>query len=94
MPNQKKPGGTVMHAYNLFRRKHGHDIFCAVPEDCIVPAFLDGALWEFSGKIDCSGPAPVGFDSRVAPTAVRFNGCYLFEPLGFRAKSGSHAGHA
>jgi hypothetical protein len=71
-----------MRAYNLFRRKDGHDVFCAVPEDCIVPAFLDGGLWEFSGKVDGSGPAPEGFDSRVARTAVRFNGCYFFEPLG------------
>jgi hypothetical protein len=81
LSNQKKPGGT-MHAYNLFRRKHGHDVFCAVPEDCVVPAFLSGALWEFSGKVDQANPPPVGFDGRVAPTAVRFNGCYFFEPLG------------
>ncbi|HZB37512.1 MAG TPA: hypothetical protein VE443_05865 [Beijerinckiaceae bacterium] len=71
-----------MHAYNLFRRKDGHDVFCAVPEDCVVPAFLDASAWEFSGKIEGLGSSPIGFDSRVAPTAVRFNGCYFFAPLG------------
>jgi hypothetical protein len=53
-----------------------------VPEDCAVPRFLDGTFWEFSGKVDGSGPVPAGFDDRVAATAVRFNGCYFFEPLG------------
>lgn len=74
-----------MHAYNLFRRKGDHDLFCAVPEDCVVPGFLNGAAWEFSGKVDGSGAAPVGFDPRTAATAVRFNGCYFFEPLGMPA---------
>lgn len=70
-----------MHAYNLFRRK-GHDVFCAVPEDRVVPGFLNGAAWEFSGKIDDSAAIPLGFDRRTVATAVRFNGCYFFEPLG------------
>ncbi|HEX8166191.1 MAG TPA: hypothetical protein VF601_10445 [Beijerinckiaceae bacterium] len=70
-----------MHAYNLFRRKGDHDVYCAVPEDCAVPAFLRGSVWEFSGKVDGSTAAPVDFDPRTAATAVRFNGCYFFEPL-------------
>jgi hypothetical protein len=71
-----------MHAYNLFHRKGGPDVFCAVPEDCAVPSFLNGTFWEFSGKIDGSSGPPTGFDRRTAATAVRFNGCYFFEPLG------------
>jgi hypothetical protein len=29
-----------MRAYNLFRRKGEADLFCAVPEDIPVPAFV------------------------------------------------------
>jgi hypothetical protein len=73
--------GRPMHAYNLFRRKGECALFCAVPEDCIVPGFIDGGAWEFSGKLDGAGTAPTGFDARVAATAVRFNGCYFFEAI-------------
>ena len=70
-----------MHAYNLFRRKGDCELFCAVPEDRIVPSFIDGARWEFLGKLDDAGPSPAGFDARSAATSVRFNGCYLFAAI-------------
>ncbi len=73
-----------MYAYNLFRRKGYHDVFCAVPEDCAVPAFLRGAAWEFRGKVDESSPAPVDFDAKAAVTAVRSNCSYFFEPPSVR----------
>jgi hypothetical protein len=67
-----------MQTYNLFRSK-SEGLYCAVPEDCAVPAFLSGDLWEFSGKADQQRKAPVGFNRSAAATGVRFNGFYLFE---------------
>lgn len=68
-----------MQAYNLFRSRCETGLYCAVPEDRIVPRFLTGNLWEFSGKADQKILAPVGFNSAAAATGVRFNGFYLFE---------------
>src|SRR3712207_901567 len=34
--------GGLRPTYNLFRRKGYLDLFCAVPEDYPVPAFIDG----------------------------------------------------
>ena len=67
-----------MQVYNLFWSK-SDGLFCAVPEDCAVPRFVTGDLWEFSGKADHQISAPVGFNGMAAVTAVRFNGFYLFE---------------
>jgi hypothetical protein len=66
-----------MPAYNLFRRKEDTEVYCAVPEDCVVPAFVTGELWEFGGKLD-GGDAPIGFNQNAARAGVRFNGFYLF----------------
>lgn len=71
-----------MQAYNLFRSK-SEGLYCAVPEDCIIPGFLTGDLWEFSGKTDQQSRVPIGFNRAAAVTGVRFNGFYLFE--GFSA---------
>jgi hypothetical protein len=67
-----------MRTYNLFRSK-SEDVYCAVPEDCAVPGFLKGELWEFSGKTDQQIGEPVGFNRAAAVTGVRFNGFYLFQ---------------
>ena len=66
-----------MPAYNLFRCKQGGEVYCAVPEDCVVPPFVTAELWEFDGKLDGSD-APVGFSQQAARAGVRFNGFYLF----------------
>lgn len=70
-----------MRSYNLFRRRGGEALFCAVPESCAVPRFVGGRRWTFGGRIDGSVPPPSGFDDRAATTAVRFNGFYLFQCL-------------
>ena len=67
-----------MQAYNLFRSK-ADGLCCAVPEDCVVPGFLTGELWEFTGRTDQQSGVPIGFDRAAAVTGVRFNGFYLFE---------------
>jgi hypothetical protein len=73
-----------MLAYNLFRHRGEHDLFCAVPEDFAVPAFLSDEAWEFTGKVDEPDTAPADLDLKTATTAVRLNGCYFFEPLAGR----------
>ncbi|BAU93299.1 hypothetical protein MPPM_4694 [Methylorubrum populi] len=70
-----------MRSYNLFRRRGGEALFCAVPESCAVPRFVGGRRWTFGGRIDGSASPPPGFDDRAAATAVRFNGFYLFHCL-------------
>lgn len=71
-----------MRTYNVFRRK-GHGVYCAVPEDCVVPHFVDGKTWAFNGKLDKPQAAPVGFCDEAASVGVRLNGFYLFHD--FRA---------
>ena len=70
-----------MQTYNLFRSK-SEGLYCAVPEDCAVPAFVTGNLWEFSGKAD-QQVVPAGFNQAAAVTGVRFNGFYLFEGFSY-----------
>jgi hypothetical protein len=67
-----------MHAYNLFRSKGSEALYCAVPEECSVPAFLTARRWEFRGRIDDAHKGPVGFDKKAADSGVRFNGFHLF----------------
>jgi hypothetical protein len=64
--------------YNLFRQKADRDVFCAVPEDRAVPAFLTDR-WEFGGKINHPHDAPPGFDPGKAELSARLNGFYVFQ---------------
>ncbi|GJD68964.1 hypothetical protein [Methylobacterium gnaphalii] len=68
-----------MRSYNLFRLKSGEGLCCAVPESHVVPRFVNGNRWSFSGKIEEHSTRTPGFDGRVAATSVRFNGFYLFQ---------------
>jgi len=65
-------------AYNLFRCKHHLDLFCAVPEDYPVPAFVDGHGWEFAGKVGEHSSRVSGFDRKAARAVVPLTGFYLF----------------
>jgi hypothetical protein len=68
----------AMHAYNLFRSKDSDAMFCAVAEDCSVPAFVTAPRWEFRGRIDGQRSRPIGFDKKAADCGTRFIGFYLF----------------
>ena len=72
---------ATMNAYNLFRHKAECNVYCAVPEDRVVPAFLSASVWEFTGKVDGAGALPSGFDCRAASTGVRFNGFYVYQDM-------------
>ncbi len=72
-PNEFRP------AYNLFRRKQHLNLFCAVPEDYPVPAFVDGHGWEHVGTM--ASAAPLGFEREAAKAIVPLTGFYLFRAL-------------
>jgi hypothetical protein len=65
-----------MRTYNLFRRKDEADLYCAVPEDVAVPAFLTEGSWKYAQSLEVQ--ALSGFDAAAAETAVLLNGFYLF----------------
>ena len=71
-------GKAAMHIYNLFRSKCQDGLYCAVPEDRTVPAFVKADSWEFGGKVDHALTPPLGFNGTAAKAGVRFNGFYLF----------------
>ena len=68
-----------MTTYNLFRRKFGHEFYCAVPEDRVVPSFIKSDGWEFYGKIDTHARRPREWDMGEVEAAVRASGYYMFE---------------
>ena len=63
-----------MIAYNVFQSR-AKGIYCAVPEDQPVPAFIVGESWEFSDKF--------GEDQlpETAPEGIRFSGFFIFHPF-------------
>jgi hypothetical protein len=65
-----------MRIYNLFRRKGHADLYCAVPEDVVVPAFVTEGSWEYARSIDIATLS--GFDAGAAQVSVQANGFYLF----------------
>ncbi|UMY15521.1 hypothetical protein MMB17_12160 [Methylobacterium organophilum] len=70
-----------MRSYNLFRRKGGESLCCAVPESHAVPRFVTGGRWTFEGRVEEAAGVPRGFDGKAAATGVRFNGFYLFQAV-------------
>ena len=70
--------------YNLFRHRLAPDLFCAVPEDCPVPTFIEATNWTFAGTTDAL--AQGAFDPEATRTVVRFNRFYLFVTLNRRSR--------
>jgi hypothetical protein len=66
-------------AYSLFRNKQRAELFCAVPEGCLVPSVIVAEAWTFEGILRPHNVAPPGFHERAAKTGVRYNGFYLFQ---------------
>ena len=67
-------------AYNVFQRKQEPALRCAVRQDCPVPPFLWGEVWEFWGIATLEEPSP-GFQPKAANEAMKFTGYYLFTAL-------------
>ena len=70
-----------MQAYNLFRRKNGPPLLCAVPEDMAVPRFVTDERWIFAGKVGAHEDGPAGFERWRADEGARLNGFFLFQAL-------------
>lgn len=81
IPMGPKPEPRVRrsYAFNLFRRKEFPELYCAVPEDRTVPAFIAGEVWEFGGTISEAASDFRGFDGHDASVGARLNGFYLFQ---------------
>ncbi len=69
---------SLERSYNLFRRKHERDLYCAVPEDCPVPVFIDGEQWEYAMTVIGPRGTPLGFKQAAALSGCSNNGFYLF----------------
>jgi hypothetical protein len=69
------------HVFNTFCRRDEPDIRCAVPEERPVPTFLEGPVWEFTGKIDGAALAAAGFGEGVVAEAVRAQGYYIYQRI-------------
>jgi len=67
---------SMMRTYNLFRRKEEADLYCAVPLDSTIPAFLTDATWEYAEAVDVDDLS--GFDAAAAEASSAANGFYLF----------------
>src|SRR3954471_14180300 len=66
-------------AYNLFRHKLMPDLFCAVPQDCPVPDFIEGSTWAFAGTVSERTLAPAGLDSEAAAAGMQRSGFIMFQ---------------
>ncbi len=73
-------------AYKIFRNIERAEIFCAVPEDHVLPSFVVAEVWSFDRMLRIQDIAPPGFHNRGAQAGVRFNGFYIFYAT---ARSGS-----
>ena len=78
-PRHASSGADHELVYNLFRRKEEAELHCAVPEDRVVPSFIDDEGWAFCGTLSTDTAAVPGFDDAAARAGVRFNGFYLFQ---------------
>jgi hypothetical protein len=74
----------TFQTFNIFCRRDEPDIRCAVPEERPVPSFLEGPVWEFTGKIDGSALATAGFGENVVAEAIQTQGYYVFQRVRFR----------
>ena len=67
--------------WNLFRRKLGKVLYCAVPDGCALPSFVKSESWEFNQKVSDSRSLPRGFNPDLAYLTARLNGFYVFQVL-------------
>jgi len=94
--SESRSGWTALAAsrtrYNLFRRRHEPELYCAVPKGQPAPAFLRSDRWQAAGEIDEAGPMPLGLDWEAARIGVRLNGFHLF--TAFNPVPGLRSDHA
>ena len=71
-----EPSGCT---YNVFQHRTKPELFCAVPVDQPVPAFIMWEQWAFNQSLHPADPCPSGFRPQAAQDGARFNGFYLFQ---------------
>ena len=71
-----EPSGCT---YNVFQHRTKPELFCAVPVDQPVPAFIMWEQWAFHQSLHPADPCPPGFRPQAAQDGARFNGFYLFQ---------------
>jgi hypothetical protein len=78
---QPMAGDAWVHVQRLQHRTKP-ELFCAVPVDQPVPAFVMWEQWAFNRSLHPSDPCPSGFRPQAAQDGARFNGFYLFQVTG------------
>ncbi|KLK89579.1 hypothetical protein AA309_30625 [Microvirga vignae] len=68
-----------MRTCNLFRRTYAAGLYCAVPENVPVPAFVPEDRWKYGQSLDIG--ALSGFDADTAHVSTATNGSYLFHSV-------------
>jgi hypothetical protein len=64
--------------FYIFSKSSDGNQFCAVRQDQLIPAMLDGVHWEYAGCIDISRGKPSSFDVEDAQEATRCQGIYFY----------------
>lgn len=64
--------------WNVFRRRHGEGLCCAVPSEAPVPSFLMSGDWNFGFQFAEGDPPVAGFSAPAADVGTGFNGFHLF----------------
>lgn len=68
--------------WNLFARKAGSGLYCAVPDDCPLPSFIRADTWELMRQVSDLRSFPRGFNDDLAFMMARLNGFYVFHGAG------------
>lgn len=67
--------------YHLFASRTDVGVLCAVRQDQVVPRFIDGEAWTFSGVVTDLDTVPADFDLKAAQAGSALTGYHLFLAL-------------
>jgi hypothetical protein len=67
--------------YRLFSSRTEIGVCCAVRHDQILPAFIHGKSWIFSGIVADPSQAPTDLNLRAAQASTALTGYHLFLAL-------------
>jgi hypothetical protein len=67
--------------YHLFASQIDVGVCCAVRQDQVIPAFIDGETWVFRGTFADPEQVPADFNLRAAQASAALTGYHLFVAL-------------
>ncbi|CAO4136715.1 hypothetical protein [Methylorubrum extorquens] len=73
--------GRLPCPYLLFMSRQDTNLRCAIRQDQIVPGFLDGETWLFSGVVAEPAQAPMDLNLKAAQASAAIAGYHLFVAL-------------